>query len=154
MREHSQVMTSDFVLCVRVVCDGRQCQTANVHAEVKVHDATFDDDEHETMPFGIDLGAPVNTALLLANLYFAQGIIFPKVSPPSETPNDYNKSYSWMPKSHPPTVIFETFTPKTLAKFDGKDDGRVLLAINGTVFDVTAGKSFYGPGSSTNPTPL
>jgi len=98
------------------------------------------------MPLGIDLGAPVNTALLLANLYFAQGIIFPKVSPPSETPNDYNKSYSWMPKSHPPTVIFETFTPKTLAKFDGKDDGRVLLAINGTVFDVTAGKSFYGPG--------
>ncbi len=45
-----------------------------------------------------------------------------------------------MPKSHPPTVIFETFTPKTLAKFDGKDDGRVLLAINGTVFDVTAGE--------------
>lgn len=99
------------------------------------------------MPLGIDFGAPVNTALLLANIYFAQGIIFPKVSPPSATPTDYKQSYSWMPQSHPPTVIFETFTPKTLTKYDGKDGGRVLLAIKGMVFDVTAGKSFYGPGA-------
>jgi len=98
------------------------------------------------MPFGIDLGAPVNTVLLLGIIYYAQGILLPKVSLPSETPTDYKKSYSWMPKSHPPTLLFETFTPKTLALHDGRDEGsRVLLAIKGTVFDVTAGSSFYGP---------
>ena len=51
-----------------------------------------------------------------------------------------------MPKSHPPTVLFRIYTPKTLVKYDGTDGGRILLAINGTVFDVTAGRSFYGPG--------
>jgi membrane-associated progesterone receptor component len=53
-----------------------------------------------------------------------------------------------MPKSHPPTVLFKTFTPKTLEPFSGKDGGRILLAINGVVFDVTAGRNFYGPGLS------
>lgn len=38
------------------------------------------------------------------------------------------------------------FVPRTLAKFNGKDDPKVYLAIQGTVFDVTAGKGFYGPG--------
>lgn len=38
------------------------------------------------------------------------------------------------------------FVPKTLCKFNGKDDPKVYLAIEGVVFDVTAGKGFYGPG--------
>jgi len=50
-----------------------------------------------------------------------------------------------MPKSHPPTVLFKTYTPKTLEPFNGVDGGRILLAINGIVFDVTAGRHFYGP---------
>jgi membrane-associated progesterone receptor component len=51
-----------------------------------------------------------------------------------------------MPKAHPPTVLFTTYTPRTLAPFSGRDGGRILLAINGKVFDVTAGRNFYGPG--------
>ena len=51
-----------------------------------------------------------------------------------------------MPRAHPPTILFTTYTPRTLVKFDGKDGGRILLAIAGTVFDVTAGRGFYGPG--------
>lgn len=50
-----------------------------------------------------------------------------------------------MPKSHPPTLLYKTYTPKTLEPFHGKDGGRILLAIDGIVFDVTAGSSFYGP---------
>lgn len=53
-----------------------------------------------------------------------------------------------MPKGHPPTVLFKIFTAKTLEPFDGKDGGRILLAINGIVFDVTAGRNFYGPSMS------
>lgn len=43
-------------------------------------------------------------------------------------------------------LVYTTYTPKTLAKYNGLDDPRVLIAIEGTVFDVTAGKKFYGPG--------
>lgn len=39
------------------------------------------------------------------------------------------------------------FTIQELKPFDGtQPDGRVLMAVNGTVYDVTKGKSFYGPG--------
>jgi len=38
-------------------------------------------------------------------------------------------------------------TLQQLRKFDGtQEDGRVLCAINGRIFDVTKGKRFYGPG--------
>lgn len=50
-----------------------------------------------------------------------------------------------MPKSHPPTLLYQTYTPKTLEPFDGKEGKRILLAINGVVYDVTAGRNFYGP---------
>lgn len=39
------------------------------------------------------------------------------------------------------------FTVAELKAFDGtQPDGRVLVAVNGTVYDVTKGKRFYGPG--------
>jgi hypothetical protein len=39
------------------------------------------------------------------------------------------------------------FTVQELKAFDGnQEDGRVLVAVNGNVFDVTRGKRFYGPG--------
>lgn len=39
------------------------------------------------------------------------------------------------------------FNAAELKAFDGNQpDGRVLMAVNGTVYDVTKGKSFYGPG--------
>ena len=93
-----------------------------------------------------DFGAPVNTVLALAIFYYAQKLVFPSVSLPSKPPTEFKDGYSWMPKSHPPTVLFKTYTPTTLAPFDGKDGGRILLAIKGKVFDVTAGRNFYGPG--------
>lgn len=41
------------------------------------------------------------------------------------------------------------FTVAELRAFDGNQpDGRVLVAVNGTVYDVTKGKRFYGPGES------
>ncbi|EPQ53230.1 cytochrome b5 [Gloeophyllum trabeum ATCC 11539] len=93
-----------------------------------------------------NLGAPINTALLLYILYAVQRILFPPASAKAKSiPTEFKHGYSWMPKAHPPTVLFTTYTPKTLAPFNGKDGGRILLAIDGTVFDVTAGRNFYGP---------
>jgi len=42
--------------------------------------------------------------------------------------------------------VFRTFTPTTLLPFNGLSGAPVYLAIRGRVFDVTAGKNFYGPG--------
>ncbi|EEQ39579.1 Cytochrome b5-like Heme/Steroid binding domain family protein [Clavispora lusitaniae] len=38
------------------------------------------------------------------------------------------------------------FTPKTLCKFNGSTDPKVFIGIQGTVYDVSTGKAFYGPG--------
>ncbi|XP_045203961.2 membrane-associated progesterone receptor component 1-like [Mercenaria mercenaria] len=46
-----------------------------------------------------------------------------------------------------PKLKKQDMTLEQLREFDGKGpDGRILLAANGKVFDVTRGKRFYGPG--------
>ncbi|KAH9023490.1 cytochrome b5-like heme/steroid binding domain-containing protein [Lactarius pseudohatsudake] len=91
------------------------------------------------------LSHPINTALLLYTLYLLQRTVFPSTSVPRKPPTEFKAGYSWLPRTHAPTVLFTTYTPHTLTKFDGKDGGRILLGIAGTVFDVTAGRGFYGP---------
>ncbi|GMI84402.1 membrane-associated progesterone binding protein 2 [Hibiscus trionum] len=40
-------------------------------------------------------------------------------------------------------------TPQQLLQFNGSDPSKpIYVAINGRIFDVTAGNSFYGPGGS------
>lgn len=40
-------------------------------------------------------------------------------------------------------------TVAELRQYDGtREDGRVLVAVNGWIFDVTRGRRFYGPGKS------
>ncbi|KAF8631671.1 hypothetical protein AX17_005072 [Amanita inopinata Kibby_2008] len=95
--------------------------------------------------YSYNLGNPINTALLLYILYSVHRILLPSVPKLKTIPHEFKSGYSWMPKSHPPTVLFKNYSSQTLAKFDGQDGGRILLAINGTVFDVTAGRNFYGP---------
>jgi membrane-associated progesterone receptor component len=97
------------------------------------------------------LSHPVNTALLLYILYLLQRILFPSTSIPRKPPTEFKAGYSWMPRTHAPALLFQTYTPLTLAKFGGHDGGRILLAIAGTVFDVTAGRGFYGPGEHSVP---
>jgi membrane-associated progesterone receptor component len=51
------------------------------------------------------------------------------------------------PLPHKPRV-FETLTPMTLARYDGRQDPSlpIYLAVKGKVYDVTPGRNFYGPG--------
>jgi len=66
----------------------------------------------------------------------------------------YNYQYSTLPSSHPESTEWTRYTPRTLALHDGTTPGedgkesRILLAINGNVFDVTKGKNFYGPNGA------
>lgn len=50
-----------------------------------------------------------------------------------------------LPKGEP-AIVFRTFTPRTLLPFNGENGAPVYLAVRGRVFDVSAGRNFYGPG--------
>lgn len=43
-------------------------------------------------------------------------------------------------------IVEGRFTPLSLAKYNGSDDPRILMAVKGKVYDVSSGASFYGPG--------
>ncbi len=50
-------------------------------------------------------------------------------------------------KERPQTVL--SFTKETLAKYNGVDPSLpIYIAFEGTVYDVTAGKTFYEPGGA------
>ncbi len=115
---------------------------------------------------------PVNLVLLVPLLYFVYLTLNPQVPPSGKTrPTTYQgDGYDWMPPSHPECTLLRSYTPKELSVFDGKTPspdgkpGKILLAIERrervkgedgqwtferkerTVFDVSAGRSFYGPG--------
>lgn len=83
-------------------------------------------------------GSPINLLLLMGIFYLLYRIIFKRDS-------SVDDSYA-VPPSLPP-LKKQDFNLKQLKEYDGTgEDGRVLVAVNGNVYDVTKGKSFYGPG--------
>ncbi|KAK5643695.1 hypothetical protein RI129_007540 [Pyrocoelia pectoralis] len=79
--------------------------------------------------------SPLNIALVVAIAFLAYKILKRKEEPVYAPPEPQ------LPK------LRKDFTPQELKKFDGmQEDGRVLMAVNGNVYDVTKGKRFYGPG--------
>ncbi|KAF9312901.1 hypothetical protein BG003_005820 [Podila horticola] len=81
------------------------------------------------------LANPVNWVLAAVLGYISYSYFAPSAAPPPPTPR---------PKL--PTLVFREYTPKELSEFDGRTpDTRILMAVNGKVFDVTRGKQFYGP---------
>lgn len=50
-----------------------------------------------------------------------------------------------MPRA-PEPIVFTNFTPRTLLKHNGEKGQAVYLAVKGKVYDVSAGRNFYGPG--------
>lgn len=51
-----------------------------------------------------------------------------------------------VPEPPLPKLKKQDFTLDQLREYDGSGpEGRVLLAVNGKIFDVTRGKNFYGP---------
>jgi membrane-associated progesterone receptor component len=110
---------------------------------------------------------PVNVCLIPPILYVIYLIIFPTPSRPTTTPHLYSEEhYNWVPNKHPDVACYKNYTAHELKPYNGlnekdKDGGRILLAImrtghkgeklERTVFDVTAGRTFYGPGESIMP---
>jgi hypothetical protein len=111
---------------------------------------------------------PVNTLLILPITYLLYRIIYPSL-PVDGFSRTYDANiYNWLPEKHPDVLVQKKYTPTTLAPFDGKTGGRILLAImkapggklvsggkgERTVFDVSSGRSFYGPGKQSCPAGL
>ncbi|CAO3607512.1 unnamed protein product [Cunninghamella blakesleeana] len=49
---------------------------------------------------------------------------------------------------HPEVLVFRNYTPIELLPYDGTNKEvkeRILMGVNGSVFDVSRGRSFYGP---------
>ncbi|XP_054716023.1 membrane-associated progesterone receptor component 1-like [Uloborus diversus] len=82
------------------------------------------------------LSEPLNLVLLSICLFLLY-LIFKKQEKVQVTP----------PTPQLPAMKRRDMTYTELKKYDGTgEDGRVCVAVNGKVFDVTKGKRFYGPG--------
>ncbi|KAK9870347.1 hypothetical protein WA026_006432 [Henosepilachna vigintioctopunctata] len=81
--------------------------------------------------------SPLNLALVCLIAFLIYKIVKSRTEVPSFTP----------PEPTLPKLKKRDFTVEELKKYDGtQEDGRVLVAVNGNVYDVTKGKRFYGPG--------
>lgn len=108
----------------------------------------------------LSLTSPLNLFLLLSLIYLLS-LLYPSypLLPGSIThipikPTEYN----WRPNQHNEVLLWKQFKEIDLKEFNGEnekelDGGRILFAIRRKVYDVTAGRSFYGPGSFS-PLPL
>lgn len=111
----------------------------------------------------MSLSNPLNLLLIPAVIYLLYRRLCPSIPvAPSVLPNKYDESvYNWLPARHPDVICYKKFTASELAELDGRKSSRICLAImrverdgkiradgERTVFDVTSGASFYGPGQS------
>lgn len=79
--------------------------------------------------------SPLNLTLLSLCLFLLYKIFR------GDTPPDLGEVEKPLPK-----MKKRDFTLAELKPYDGLQDPRILMAVNGKVFDVTRGKKFYGPG--------
>jgi membrane-associated progesterone receptor component len=101
--------------------------------------------------FSDEVKNPLNIALLVVLLYLLTPVIQAVLpaDPHKATPNSHMDGYSWMPAKHPEAIIWREFSPRSLRQYDGTSPDQskpILFAIRGKVYDVSSGRSFYGPG--------
>lgn len=83
------------------------------------------------------LTAPVQILLLLAAVYIIRKLFFSAASQEDEIEPEQMEILEPMKK--------RDFQLHELKEFDGRSNPRILIAVNSNVFDVTRGRSFYGP---------
>lgn len=82
--------------------------------------------------------SPLNLSLLCLCLFLLYKIIR------GDKPPDMGEVEEPLPK-----LKRRDFILPELKEYDGSSNPRILMAVNGKVFDVTRGKKFYGPGEFT-----
>ena len=108
----------------------------------------------------LNLTNPLNVVLLLLTVYLLASLVPASPSLPSPTTLGSNpQEYNWRPKEHPPALVWRTWRPEELrgydgTRHDGEEKGRIMFAIRRKVYDVTSGRSFYGPGARATQAPV
>ena len=83
------------------------------------------------------VGSPLNLALLGVCGFLLYKIISSRKQERQVTPSE--------PET--PPLKKQDMSLEQIKQYDGKGEyGRICIAVNGKVFDVTRGKRFYGPG--------
>ncbi|KAK9367623.1 cytochrome b5-like heme/steroid binding domain-containing protein [Lipomyces kononenkoae] len=82
----------------------------------------------------------LNAFLAIVAVYLIYRTVFPQTNPNGQVLNAQKQA-----KQNPKPIVFTKFTPATLQPFNGVVEERVLMAVKGKVYDVSAGRSFYGP---------
>lgn len=94
---------------------------------------------------------PLNIALVVVFLYLLTPVVqaILPADPNKAIPTSHLEAYSWMPSKHGEAILWKEYTPRSLRPFDGTNPDHsvpILFAIRGKVYDVSSGRSFYGPG--------
>ncbi|WVO12908.1 hypothetical protein L204_100516 [Cryptococcus depauperatus] len=107
----------------------------------------------------MSLENPLNLLLVPPILFLVYRIIIPaKITPEPPATQYTGHEYNWMPAKYPEVLCHKEYTAKQLVEYDGTKGERILLSImrvgpdgklnskgERTVFDVSAGRTFYGP---------
>ncbi|XP_004518907.1 membrane-associated progesterone receptor component 1 [Ceratitis capitata] len=85
--------------------------------------------------------SPLNLALVAVIVFLFYKIVKDRYEVPRDRSGDGSPPAPELPK------LRRDFTIQELRAYDGNGpDGRILIAVNGIVYDVTKAKRFYGPG--------
>lgn len=108
-----------------------------LHAELETKMA--EEEATETSPGILQeiFTSPINISLLCLCLFLLYKIFR------GDKPPDMGEIEEPLPK-----LKRKDFTLAELKQYDGVENPRILMAVNGKVFDVTRGKKFYGPGKA------
>eukprot|EP00882_Tetradesmus_deserticola_P005691 GHRQ01005992.1.p1 GENE.GHRQ01005992.1~~GHRQ01005992.1.p1 ORF type:complete len:165 (+),score=40.33 GHRQ01005992.1:72-566(+) len=91
------------------------------------------------------LREPVFIALLVCLVFYAVSKYFQSSGCPFAKAPKTDKKQASMASAPPAGSL--RLTPAELAQYDGQDASKPLyISVRGNIYDVTAGKSFYGPG--------
>ncbi|XP_041972681.1 membrane-associated progesterone receptor component 1-like [Aricia agestis] len=91
----------------------------------------------EQTTFWDELTSPLNIVLIAFIVYLLYKIV----------QSHFESNAPVKPPPPPMPKLRKDMTVAELKQYDGtNEEGRVLLAVNGIIFDVTRGKRFYGPG--------
>jgi predicted heme/steroid binding protein len=91
------------------------------------------------------LREPVLIALLVCLVFYAITKYFQTAGCPFAKPLSKTTKHSSMVSSAPAGSL--RLTMAELAQYDGQDTSKPLyISVRGKIYDVTAGKTFYGPG--------
>ncbi|XP_011206253.2 membrane-associated progesterone receptor component 1 [Bactrocera dorsalis] len=85
--------------------------------------------------------SPLNLALVAVIVFLFYKIVKDRYEVPRDRSGEGASQIPELPK------LRRDFTIQELRAYDGNGpDGRILIAVNGTVYDATKAKRFYGPG--------